>query len=111
MAAIAISLALFGSAAVPTAVLLALWGLIGTALPVAWWTWLSRTFPENAEPAGGLMVAVIQLAITIGAAGGGWLYDIAGYRGAFLFGAFCLVLCSAVFFVCVRPRTHSGKTK
>jgi hypothetical protein len=27
--------------------------LIGTAAPVAWWTWLSRTLPHDAEAGGG----------------------------------------------------------
>ena len=59
MAAIAAALIVLGSSTAATAVLLALWGLIGTAAPVAWWTWLTRTLPEDAEPAGGLMVAAI----------------------------------------------------
>jgi hypothetical protein len=67
MAAIAVALIVAG-AAVATAVLLIAWGLVGTALPVAWWTWLARTCREDAEAGGGLMVAVIQLAITAGAA-------------------------------------------
>ncbi|HEX8225386.1 MAG TPA: MFS transporter [Allosphingosinicella sp.] len=84
MAAIALGLIAAGAMPVPTAALLALWGLIGTAVPVAWWTWLSRTLPDDAEAGGGLMVAVIQLAITVGAAGGGLLFDAAGHRATFL---------------------------
>ena len=84
MAAIAIGLVAVGTMALPTAALVAGWGLIGTALPVAWWTWLSRTLPDDAEAGGGLMVAVVQLAITLGAAGGGLLFDAAGHRATFL---------------------------
>lgn len=84
MAAIAVTLAAAGTLPLPTSALLAGWGLIGTALPVAWWTWLSRTLPDNAEAGGGLMVAVVQLAITVGAAGGGLLFDAAGYQATFL---------------------------
>jgi predicted MFS family arabinose efflux permease len=90
MAAIAIGLIAFGTMPLPTAALLAGWGLIGTALPVAWWTWLSRTLPDDAEAGGGLMVAVIQLAITLGAAGGGLLFDAAGHRATFLASAILL---------------------
>ncbi|AUW58548.1 MFS transporter [Sphingobium sp. SCG-1] len=90
MAAIAIGLIAFGTMPLPTAALLAGWGLIGTALPVAWWTWLSRTLPDDAEAGGGLMVAVIQLAITLGAAGGGLLFDAAGHRATFLASAVLL---------------------
>jgi len=87
MAAIAIGLIALGTMPLPTAALLAGWGLIGTALPVAWWTWLSRTLPADAEAGGGLMVAVIQLAITLGAAGGGLMFDAAGHRATFLVSA------------------------
>jgi predicted MFS family arabinose efflux permease len=90
MAAIAIGLVVLGAMRLPTAALLAGWGLIGTALPVAWWTWLSRTLPEDAEAGGGLMVAVVQLAITLGAAGGGLLYDAAGHQATFLASAVLL---------------------
>jgi predicted MFS family arabinose efflux permease len=87
MAGIAFGLVALGTMPVPTAALLAGWGLIGTALPVAWWTWLSRTLPDDAEAGGGLMVAVIQLAITLGAAGGGLLFDAAGHQATFLLSA------------------------
>ncbi|ATY30709.1 MFS transporter [Sphingomonas psychrotolerans] len=90
MAAIAIGLGIMGAMPVPTTALLAGWGLIGTALPVAWWTWLSRTLPDDAEAGGGLMVAVIQLAITLGAAGGGLLFDAAGPRATFFASAVLL---------------------
>ena len=73
MAGIALALTVFGGALVPVAVLLAGWGLIGTAAPVGWWTWLSRVLPDDAEAGGGLMVAVIQLAIALGATAGGFL--------------------------------------
>lgn len=90
MAAIALGLVVMGSMPLPTAALLAGWGLIGTALPVAWWTWLSRTLPDDSEAGGGLMVAVVQLAITLGAAGGGLLFDVAGHRATFLASAVLL---------------------
>ena len=57
--------------AVPVAVLLVAWGFFGTAAPVGWGTWLSRTLPDEAEAGGGLQVAVIQFAIMSGAAIGG----------------------------------------
>ncbi|HEX8126067.1 MAG TPA: MFS transporter [Allosphingosinicella sp.] len=87
MAAIAVGLVVAGTMPLPTAALLAAWGLIGTAVPVAWWTWLSRTLPNDAEAGGGLMVAVVQLAITLGAAGGGLLFDLAGHQATFLVSA------------------------
>ncbi|HWU94647.1 MAG TPA: MFS transporter, partial [Sphingomonas sp.] len=46
MAAIALALVPLGAWPPAGAALLLLWGSIGTALPVAWWTWLSRTLPD-----------------------------------------------------------------
>src|SRR3954471_11194896 len=73
-----IALCLVASSALPAAVgcLLLGWGLCGTAAPVGWGTWLSKVMPNDAEAGGGLQVAVIQLAITIGAAAGGLLFDL-----------------------------------
>jgi predicted MFS family arabinose efflux permease len=90
MAATAIGLILFGSSAILVAALFALWGLIGTAAPVGWWTWMSKVLPDEAEAGGGLMVAVIQLAITLGASIGGLLFDGSGYRATF--GASAIIL-------------------
>ena len=78
MAAVALALASFGTSTWAMAGLLALWGLVGTGAPVAWGTWLTRTLPEDAEAGGGLQVAVIQLAITLGATVGGLVFDAAG---------------------------------
>jgi predicted MFS family arabinose efflux permease len=83
MAAIAVALLGMGHALVPTVALLAAWGLVGTPAPVGWGTWLSRTLPEEAEAGGGLMVATIQLGITLGASVGGLLFDLGGHRVTF----------------------------
>jgi predicted MFS family arabinose efflux permease len=104
MAAIAGALIVLGSSPSSVAVLLALWGLIGTAAPVAWWTWVSRTLPDDAEAGGGLMVAVIQLAITLGAALGGMLFDGFGIQATFLASS-ALLICSAL--VAVLASRHS----
>jgi len=91
MAVIAVAFILFGRSPVLVGVLLAGWGLIGTAAPVGWSTWMSRVLPDDAEAGGGLMVAVIQLAITLGATAGGLIYDLSGYRSTF--GLSALALC------------------
>ncbi|TPM29928.1 MFS transporter [Mesorhizobium sp. B2-3-4] len=93
MAALAVALIAFGALPASTALLLVAWGFFGTAAPVGWGTWLSRTLPDDAEAGGGLQVAVIQLAITGGAAIGGMLFDTVGWRGAFTFGA--VLLCGS----------------
>ncbi|NLS25088.1 Purine ribonucleoside efflux pump NepI [Sphingomonas sp. S2M10] len=105
MAAIAVGLVALGTKPLPTAALLAGWGLIGTAVPVAWWTWLSRTLPDDAEAGGGLMVAAVQLAITVGAAGGGLLFDAAGHRASFL--ASAVLLCGSALLGAISRRRAS----
>lgn len=90
MAIIALGLIAFGSSAASTGVLLMAWGLFSTAAPVGWGTWLSRTMPDDAEAGGGLQVATIQLAITLGASTGGVLFDAIGWWTPFLLAAFLL---------------------
>lgn len=87
MAVIALALILFSDSSVAVTTLLALWGGVATAAPVAWWTWLARTMPEDSEVGGGLMVAVIQLAIGLGSTLGGVLFDFNGYHSTFLLSA------------------------
>ncbi|TKT81063.1 MFS transporter [Aquamicrobium sp. LC103] len=87
MAVLAVGLIALGSMPFPVSLLLLAWGFFGTAAPVGWGTWLSRTLPDDAEAGGGLQVATIQLAITGGAATGGMLFDTIGWWGAFAFGA------------------------
>lgn len=112
MAVIAAGLARFGSSLAATAALLALWGFVGTAAPVGWWTWLSKALPDDAEAGGGLMVAVVQLAITAGAAGGGVLFDSSGYQATFLFSAVILSLSASVILVgALRRKPASSKLK
>ncbi|MDF0379012.1 MFS transporter [Methylophilus sp. YYY-1] len=91
MAIIAIALTIFGYSVLITALLLGVWGLVGTAAPVAWWTWLAKTLPNDAEAGGGLFVAIIQLAITTGATFGGILFDLSGYRATFWMSASLLI--------------------
>jgi predicted MFS family arabinose efflux permease len=102
MAAVAIGLIAFGSSAMAVTVLLASWGLIATAAPVGWWTWMSKVLPDHAEAGGGLMVAVIQLAITVGASVGGLLFDGSGYRASF--GASALILGSSAIVALIAAR-------
>ena len=86
----AIAATLFGTSTTVVAVLLGLWGFLATAAPVGWWSWLARTLPEQAEVGGGLMVAVVQLAIALGSTVGGILFDHSGYQATFVFSAYYL---------------------
>jgi predicted MFS family arabinose efflux permease len=47
MALIALALIAVGASPIITAALLTCWGLIGTAAPVGWWTWLSKVLPTT----------------------------------------------------------------
>jgi len=60
---------------------------------------LARTLPENAEASGGLMVAAIQLAITLGATVGGFLIDISGYQSTFAASAATLLIAGLLAFL------------
>lgn len=102
MASIALALIAFGSTTAAVALLLAVWGLVGTAAPVGWWTWVARTMPQSAEAGGGLMVAVVQLAIAFGSAAGGLLFDASGYAATFGMSAGLLLL--AGLLACVTAR-------
>ena len=92
MAVIAVTLVPLGSHLWPTAALFSVWGLLATAAPVGWWSWLARTFTRNAEAGGGLMVAVVQCSIALGSTLGGLLLDSAGFASTFLAGAGLLLL-------------------
>ncbi|WP_017502353.1 MFS transporter [Sphingobium yanoikuyae] len=105
LAVIAITLVEVDGTPLTAGLLLTLWGLLATAAPVGWWTWLSKTMPHEAEAGGGLMVAIIQLAIMLGAMVGGTLFDAWGYRGPFSVAAALLVIASLLAVVTSRIRT------
>lgn len=102
MAVIALTLVNFGASPLLTAVLLGLWGLVATAAPVGWWTWLAQTLPEDAEAGGGLLVAIVQLAIAAGAIVGGLAFDLSGYKATFELSAAVLVVASALAWLAGR---------
>ncbi|AZE24124.1 MFS transporter [Pseudomonas chlororaphis] len=107
MAAIAMALVAFGASVSVTSVLLGLWGLVATAAPVAWWTWLTRALPDDAEAGGGLMVAIIQLAITAGATVGGLAFDLSGYQATFELSAAVLVVAAVLAALAARAATRA----
>lgn len=106
MAVIALALVSFGSSVTTTTVLLGLWGLVATAAPVGWWTWLARTLPDAAEAGGGLMVAIIQLAIASGATIGGLVFDASGYRATFELSATLLGVAAVLAFLAARAASQ-----
>ncbi|TQK11990.1 MFS transporter [Herbaspirillum sp. SJZ107] len=109
MAAIGVLLAAFGGSVAVAAVLLACWGLVATAAPVGWWTWLARTLPHDAEAGGGLIVATVQLSIMIGASAGGLLFDAVGYGATF--GASALMLLAGAAMTVLAARAAGREAK
>jgi len=99
MVAIALGLVIFGSYFGMVVLLLALWGLLGTSIPVGWWAWIAKMFPKDAEAGGGLFVAVVQLSIALGATMGGWLFDHYGYHTTFITSAMLLAACALLSFI------------
>lgn len=104
MAVIALVLMAFGDSVAMTFALLGLWGLMATAAPVGWWSWLAASLPGNAESGGGLMVAVIQLCIALGSTIGGMLFDGIGYQATFFASAIMLAFAAALAFLTSRAQ-------
>ncbi|HWK68160.1 MAG TPA: MFS transporter [Rhizobiaceae bacterium] len=104
MGLLGLALVSLGNMPMADAVMVSLWGLAFGAVPVAWSTWLTRTVPDQAESAGGLIVAAIQLAIAIGAAAGGAMFDLSGASGVFASASFVLLLAAGIIMLGVRPR-------
>jgi len=104
MALIGVALVLLGRLPMAHAALVSLWGMAFGAVPVAWSTWITRTVPDEAESGGGLIVAAVQFAITLGAAAGGVIFDASGAKG--VFAASALVLAAAVLLISLGLRTR-----
>jgi Arabinose efflux permease len=98
MSIIAVGLIIFGNGLAMAFILLGLWGLMATAAPVGWWSWLALSLPKDAETGGGLMVAVIQLSIALGSTIGGILYDGRGYSTTFVTSAVVLLIAACLAF-------------
>jgi DHA1 family purine ribonucleoside efflux pump-like MFS transporter len=90
------ALMLFGAHVVPTSIIVAAWGMVFGTVPVAWSTWVSKKVPDEAESAGGLLVASIQLGMAIGAGVGGLLFDRSGSNGVFIGSAATLMIATII---------------
>ncbi|WP_434768677.1 MFS transporter [Pseudomonas triticicola] len=88
------ALALVGLPASVTgqALLLALWGMAFGGVPVAWSNWVARSVPDQAESAGGMVVASVQSAIAAGAAAGGSVFSFSGINGVFVAAGILMLL-------------------
>ncbi|WP_285130781.1 MFS transporter [Leclercia adecarboxylata] len=108
MAAIAGMLILTGHSVWSVALLLGFWGLLATAAPTGWWTWIARTLPEDAEAGGGLMVAVIQLSIALGSTVGGMVFDNVGWRSTFAMSGILLLSAVVLTWFTSRKSAEAG---
>ena len=104
MGAIVAGLVVFGGSQFVAAALIAFWGLTFGIIQVGWPTWLTRTLPDEAESAGGLQVAVIQLAITLGAAVGGVLFDFTGILGVYTASSIITILSAVLTALAFKKR-------
>jgi MFS family permease len=104
MSVLALMMVTFGHVALLDGLLVAMWGFAFGLVPVGWSTWLATTVPDEAESAGGLLVASIQLAISAGAAGGGAVFDLNGASGVFVGSGVLLVSAMVIVLFAVRVR-------
>lgn len=108
MAAIAGMLILTGHSVWSVALLLGFWGMLATAAPTGWWTWIARTLPEDAEAGGGLMVAVIQLSIALGSTVGGMVFDNVGWQSTFAMSGILLLSAVVLTWFTSRKSAEAG---
>ncbi len=108
MAAIAGLLILTGHSVWIVGLLLGFWGLLATAAPTGWWTWIARTLPDDAEAGGGLMVAVIQLSIALGSTAGGMVFDNFGWQSTFAMSGILLLSAVVLTWFTSRKSAEAG---
>ena len=88
------------------AILVALWGLAFGGVPVAWSSWVARAVPDQAESAGGMVVAAVQSSIAAGAALGGLVFGMGGIVAVLAVAATVMLLASLL--IALRVRVSSA---
>ncbi|WP_236192894.1 MFS transporter [Pseudomonas glycinae] len=103
----ALALVLLPASVPGQAVLLAIWGLAFGGVPVAWSNWVASAVPDQAESAGGMVVASVQSAIATGAAAGGAMFSLGGSAAVFVTAAVLMLLAALLIALRVRvPSVH-----
>ncbi len=107
-----VGIAAFGIVLLPvqgTALMMfvALWGLAFGGVPVAWSNWVACVVPDQAETAGGMVVAAVQSSIALGAAIGGLIFGFSGVTGVFIVAASMMLF--AALFIGLRVRVDLFK--
>lgn len=103
----ALALVLLPSSLAGQALLVAFWGLAFGGVPVAWSNWVARCVPDQAESAGGMVVASVQSSIAVGAAAGGAMFSFSGITGVFIAGGILMLL--AALLIALRVRVQAPR--
>lgn len=106
-AALAILLAVLLSVAhlvVPAVAILMVWSFARAHMGVGANAWIAQEFADNVEGAGGILVAVIQGSMMLGAILGGVLIDTRGAASPPVAGAIILAIGAVYVFFAMRPR-------
>ena len=86
------------------ALLISIWGMAFGGVPVAWSTWVSIAVPDEAESAGGMVVAAVQGAIAAGAAAGGIIFSYTGILGVFASASISMLLAGLLIALLVKVK-------
>ena len=95
-------LVLWGESQVAASAVAIIWGFAFALIPVGWSTWITRSLSDQAEKAGSIQVAVIQLANTCGAAIGGVALDHLGLLSPLVISGALMLLTGLLVAVKVR---------
>lgn len=98
----ALALVLLPATTLQQALLVALWGMAFGGVPVAWSNWVARSVPDQAESAGGMVVASVQSAIAAGAAAGGAMFSYSGIYGVFVAAGILMLLAALLIALTVK---------
>lgn len=90
--------------------LVALWGLAFGGVPVAWSNWVASAMSDQAEVAGGMVVAAVQSSIAAGAAVGGFMFGFGGIPAVFVVGGGVMLFAALLIALRVRAKwpVYSG---
>ncbi|MCT4709752.1 purine ribonucleoside efflux pump NepI [Enterobacteriaceae bacterium H11S18] len=100
----ALTLVLWGTDKIVSSAIAIIWGFAFALIPVGWSTWITRSLADQAEKAGSIQVAVIQLANTCGAAVGGYALDNLGLLSPLILSGSLMLLTAALVAVKVRVK-------
>ena len=104
LAVSAVVLILWGSEKAVAATVAIVWGFAFALVPVGWSTWITRSLSDQAEKAGSIQVAVIQLANTCGAAIGGVALDHFGLLSPLMLSGSLMLLTALLVATKVRMK-------